>query len=186
MSPFTGIKNTLITVCAMHMYLAHVAFCVSVWHVNGLRVPIGKTFECRQHSAEDCLRLFVHGNVQLTWVSDTHAWTLPLVSDTHAWTLPLVSGTNLLYNSFPSLAPVSVLQKNRQNKVPNSATVHCGQCYDRKAGGPSVARWRKILQKKLKYILAKGNTACYGSINIFTSIIVSLWSRNVGKTWQQW
>ena len=36
---------------------------------------------------------FVHGNVLLTWVSDTRACTLPLVSDTRACTLPLVSDT---------------------------------------------------------------------------------------------
>ena len=75
------------------MYVAHAAFCVSVWHGNGLRMRIGRTFEHRQHSEKAFLRLFVHGNVQLTWVSDTHAWTLPLVSDTHACTLPLVSDT---------------------------------------------------------------------------------------------
>ena len=34
---------------------------------------------------------FVHGNVLLTWVSDTRTCTLPLVSDTRACTLPLVS-----------------------------------------------------------------------------------------------
>ena len=38
---------------------------------------------------------FVHGNVLLTWVSDTRTCTLPLVSDTRACTdtLPLVSDT---------------------------------------------------------------------------------------------
>ena len=38
---------------------------------------------------------FVHGNVLLTWVSDTCTCTLPLVSDTRACTdtLPLVSDT---------------------------------------------------------------------------------------------
>ena len=75
------------------MYVAHAAFCMSVWHGNGLRMRIRRTFEHRQHSEKAFLRLFVHGNVQLTWVSDTHAWTLPLVSDTHACTLPLVSDT---------------------------------------------------------------------------------------------
>ena len=29
--------------------------------------------------------------------------------------------------------------------------------------------------------------ACYGgTISVFTSISESLWSRNLGKTWQQW
>ena len=42
-----------------------------------------KTFQCQQKSAEDCLRLFVHGNKQLPWVSDTQTWTLLLVSDRH-------------------------------------------------------------------------------------------------------
>ena len=44
-----------------YVYVAHAAFCVYVWDGNGLHLRFGKTFQCRQHSADDCLRLFVHG-----------------------------------------------------------------------------------------------------------------------------
>ena len=118
--------------------LAHAAFCVSVWQGNGLRMLIGRTFQNRQHSEKVFLGLFVHGNVQLTWVSDTHAWSLPLVSDTHACTHPLVSDTQTCVVRSP----------------PNISSKTCDrglwQRYDRKAGDSLVARWRRnILRKKI-------------------------------------
>ena len=75
------------------MYVANASFCLSVWDGNWLCLRIGITFQCWQHSADNCLRLFIHRNVLLSWVSDMRTWTLPLVSDTHACTLPLVSDT---------------------------------------------------------------------------------------------
>ena len=39
---------------------------------------IVQTFECLQQSADDSLRIFIHGNMQLPWVSDM---LLPWVSD---------------------------------------------------------------------------------------------------------
>ena len=46
-----------------YIYAAHTAFCVFIQYGSELRVV--KTFERRQQSAVDCLRIFVHGNVQL-------------------------------------------------------------------------------------------------------------------------
>ena len=89
------------------MYVAHAAFCVSVWDGNGLRMRIGKSFQCRQHSADDCLRLFVHGNVQLTRVSDTQAWTLLLVSDTHTQLFPFSRACFCVVKSPPNVSSIS-------------------------------------------------------------------------------
>ena len=91
MSPFPCTKNTLSTVCV------HVCSTCRFLRLCQRRNRVVSAFQknlsmpATVHSAEDCLRLFVHGNVLLTWVSDTQAWMLPLVSDTHACTLLLVS-----------------------------------------------------------------------------------------------
>ena len=82
-----------------------------------------------------------------------------------------------------------VLKSLRTLLVQDPATVHCGQRYDRKAGVSPCCQVAEISATKLKYILAKENTACYGSIiRVFTiigilmSVSASLWSRNLGKT----
>ena len=57
-----------------------------------------------------------------------------------------------------------------------------------------VARWQNTLQKKHQKVmlkiyfgLEKYGLFCYGgTISVFRSISISLWSRNLGKTWQQW
>ena len=56
-----------------YIYVAHMAFCVYVQHGSELRMRVVKTFQHRQQSADDCLRIFVHGNVLLPWIYDTHA-----------------------------------------------------------------------------------------------------------------
>ena len=65
---------------------------------------------------------FVHGNVLLTWVSDTRTCTLPLVSDTRACTLPLVSDTRAC-----TLPLVSDTRACVVRSPPNisSKTCHC-------------------------------------------------------------
>ena len=49
------------------------AFCVFIPYGNKLRMRVIKTFERRQQSADDWLHIFVHGDMQLLWVYDTHA-----------------------------------------------------------------------------------------------------------------
>ena len=38
-----------------------------------VRMPVIKNFEPWQQSADNCLRIFVHGDMQLPWVYDMHA-----------------------------------------------------------------------------------------------------------------
>ena len=74
-------KNTPISVC---IYIqTHTAFCVFIPYGIELRIRVVKTFEHRQQSADDCLHIFIHENMQLPWVSYTHALTFPLVLVTH-------------------------------------------------------------------------------------------------------
>ena len=73
-----------------YIYVAHTAFCVYVWHGSELRMRVVKTFERRQQSADDCLRIFVHGDMQLPWVYDTHTLTLTLIYVTHTLLLSLL------------------------------------------------------------------------------------------------
>ena len=126
-----------------------------------------KPFHCRQHSKDDCLSFFLHGNLRLTWVSDTHAWTLPLVWDTH----------NRICISFPSLAPCC-------KSPPNISTrsCHCALWAALRSQG-QVARWRKILEKILKGDVK--NTA-HNFEQKWQKMGWTNWSRNLGKTWQQW
>ena len=135
---------------------------------KGLRMRIIKTFE--------------YGNMQLPWVSYTQAWTFPLV----------YSKWRKRY-SFPSGAPVSVLKIDGGILVPDPATETCGQHYDCKAGSSpccqDVERSAKKPSKddvkhlfwpwKLQPVMAVPSS-------VFTSFSVSLWLRNLGKTWQQW
>ena len=57
----------------LRIYVAHTAFCVFIPYRSKLGMRVVKTFEHWQHSADDCLHIFVHGNVLLLWVYDTHA-----------------------------------------------------------------------------------------------------------------
>ena len=139
---------------------------------------IRKTFQCRQHSEDNCLRLFHTQNMQITWVSDTHAWMLLLVSDTHTQLFPLSRACLCVVKSLQNIS---------------SRSCHCalwsvlwsqGSRLSMLPGGGKFC-------KKLKYVLAKENTACYGSIisvftsiSIYTSNSVSMLSRNLCKTWQ--
>ena len=50
------------------IYVAHTAFCVFILYGSKLRMRVVKTFELRQQSADDCLRIFVHRDIQLPWV----------------------------------------------------------------------------------------------------------------------
>ena len=54
------------------MYVAHTAFCMSVWLANGLRMRIVQMFEYRQHSEDDCLRLF-HTRKRAAYMGLRHA-----------------------------------------------------------------------------------------------------------------
>ena len=60
--------------------------------------------------------------MQLTWVSDTHAWTLPLVFDTHTQLYPF------------SRACFPVIKSPRKLIVQDPSTVHSGRRCDCKAG----------------------------------------------------
>ena len=76
--------------------------------------------------------------------------------------------------------------------VPDPATEPCGQRYDRKAGSSPCCQVAEHSAKKHQKVMLKiyfglGNMACYGgTISVFTSFSISLWSKNLGKTWQQW
>ena len=63
MLPFPCTKNTPISACVY----------VRSAHGSELRMRVLKTFERWQQSADDCLRIIVHGDMQLPWVYDTHA-----------------------------------------------------------------------------------------------------------------
>ena len=63
----------------MYIYIAHMAFCVFIQYGSVLRMRVVKTLEHQQQSADDCLRIFVHENMQLPWVSYMHALTFTLV-----------------------------------------------------------------------------------------------------------
>ena len=63
----------------IYTYLAHTAFCVFIQYGCELRMRVVKTFEHRQQSADDSLHIFVHENMQLPWVSETHILTFLLV-----------------------------------------------------------------------------------------------------------
>ena len=65
--------------CLRILYLAHTAFCLFIPYGSKLRMHVVKTFAHQQQSADNCLRIFVHGNMLLPWVYDTHAGTFPLV-----------------------------------------------------------------------------------------------------------
>ena len=92
-----------------------------------------QTFERWQQSAEDCLHIFVHGNVQLTRVSDTHACTLTVFSDTHMQLFPFFGGC------------CCVVKSPRKLLAPVPATVHCGQRYDCKAAYENTAYYGSII-----------------------------------------
>ena len=60
----------------IYVYVAHTVFCMYVCHgseLHNVHMRVVKTLEYRQQSADDCLRIFVHGDMQLLWVSYTHA-----------------------------------------------------------------------------------------------------------------
>ena len=90
-----------------YICVAHTAVCMYVWHESELRMRVVKTFERRQQSADDCLRIFVHGNVLLPWVYDTHAWTFPLVYVTHTLLPSLLSRMFPCCNSRPNISSSS-------------------------------------------------------------------------------
>ena len=52
-----------------YIHVAHMAFCMFIQYGSELRVRmrVVKTFERRQQSAYDCLRIFLHGNMQHPW-----------------------------------------------------------------------------------------------------------------------
>ena len=54
-----------------YIYVAYTAFCMFIPYGSKLCMHVVKTFEHWQQSADDCLRIFIHGNV-LPWVYDTH------------------------------------------------------------------------------------------------------------------
>ena len=55
------------------IYVAHSAFCVFIQYRSELRMRVVKTLEYWQQSADDCLRIFVHGDMKLpSRVSHTH------------------------------------------------------------------------------------------------------------------
>ena len=54
-------------------------FWVFIRHGSELRMRVVKTFQHRQQSADDCLGIFVHENMQPPWVSYKHALTFLLV-----------------------------------------------------------------------------------------------------------
>ena len=51
----------------------YTAFCIFIPYVSKLRMRVVKTIERQKQSADDCLHIFVHRNVVLPWVYDTHA-----------------------------------------------------------------------------------------------------------------
>ena len=54
----------------VYIYVAHMVFCVFIRYLSELRIRVVKTFERWQQSADDCLRIFVHENVQLPWAME--------------------------------------------------------------------------------------------------------------------
>ena len=88
----------------MYVYIEHTAFCVSMWYGSELRMRIIQTFECWQQSSDNCLRIFVHGNMQLPWVM--HTQLLPFSRT--CFCVVLAGGMLVLH----------------------PATEHCGQHYD--------------------------------------------------------
>ena len=57
----------------IYVYEVHTTFCVIIHYGSKLRMRVVKTFEHRQQSADDYLRIFVHGNMLLPWVYDMRA-----------------------------------------------------------------------------------------------------------------
>ena len=89
---------------------------------------------------------FVHGNVLLTWVSDTRTCTLPLVSDTRACTLPLVSDTGAC--TLPLVSDTRACVVKSPPNISSKPSHHTLWAALRCIG--HVARRWKTLQKKLK------------------------------------
>ena len=52
----------------LRINVAHTPFCVFIRDGSELRMRVVKTFEHQQQSADDCLLIFVHGDMQLPWV----------------------------------------------------------------------------------------------------------------------
>ena len=93
MLAFSCTKNTSVF-AYMYIHSAHgvlCAYCVFIQYGSELRMGIIKTFEHQQQSADDCLRIFVHQNKQLQWVSDMYTLTFPQVYVTHTLLPSLLS-----------------------------------------------------------------------------------------------
>ena len=160
------------------MYVAHAEFCVSVRDGIGLFLHFRKTFQCQLHSAEDCLRLFVHGNVLLTWVLDTHAWMLPLVSDTHACTLLLVSGMQTCVVR----SPPNISSKTCHHTLWVALRLNCpcSQAAENFAKKNSKCDVKNLFwPRKIRHVTVVPLA--------YLRVIVYLFlARYLGKTWQQW
>ena len=129
MSLFPCTKNMLIT---EYMYVAHTAFCVSVWYGNGLHMRIRKTFQCRQHSKENCLHLF-HTLKRPAYVGLRHARMNASAGLRHAY------------------ASLSLLSCRVVKSLPNISyrSYHCVLWAALRSQG-QVARWWNILEKNWK------------------------------------
>ena len=164
----------------VYVYRMQLFACVSEMETGCIWCISYKRLNTRNNAPMIVCPFFIHGNMQLPWVSDKHAWTLLLVSDTHACTLPLVSDTQTCVVRSP----------------PNNSSKTClcgrGWHYDRKADTSPVARWQKILQKKSKgdvknlFWPRKIRHVTVVPLVYLRVLVYFFWARNLGKTWQQW
>ena len=95
-------KNMLITVC-VYVRNAH-----SVLRVCMIRKRVAFAYLNTGNIQKTIVcTFFIHGNVQLMWVSDTHAWTLLLVSDMHTQLFPFARACFCVVKSPPNISSIS-------------------------------------------------------------------------------
>ena len=94
-------------------------------------------------------------------------------------------------NSIPSLAPVSEMYKSPPNISSRFCHWALWPALQSQGRRPSMLPGGGIFCKKTQIYFSQGEYGCYGStisvftrISVFTSISVSMLSRNLGKTWQ--